>query len=193
MQCLGSFWVNAFDRLNLITPKRNPNGVVSIGEKDVHRITIHPKIPPIEFSPCSTVQTRYQLVEEFVSGYFLSHFYGNHTFMKFHGVPDSVYARDGGHNDHVSSSAQERRGGTQTQFLNFLIDPKVLFNVGVGHWDEGLGLVIIVIRNEVLHEVVREEFFELTIKLSGEGFVVTQNEGGSLRFLNHIGHGKGLS
>jgi hypothetical protein len=38
-------------------------------------------------------------------------------------------------------------------------------------------LVEIEVRDEILHPVLREEFFELAIELRAKGFVVDQNKG----------------
>jgi hypothetical protein len=69
----------------------------------------------------------------------------------------------------------------------------VLLDVLVLGRDIRLGLVVVIIGNEVLHPVFREELFELIIELVGQGLVVGNYQGGLLAFLDDIGHGVGLS
>jgi len=53
-------------------------------------------------------------------------------------------------------------------------------------------LIVIVIRDKVFHCVVRKEFFEFIVELSGEGLVGSDDEGGAIDPSNDVGHGKGL-
>ena len=57
----------------------------------------------------------------------------------------------------------------------------------------GLGLVVVVVGDEVLDRVVREEFAELAVELRGEGLVVRQHHGRALHALDHRRCGHGLS
>ena len=54
----------------------------------------------------------------------------------------------------------------------------VFFDVDVAARDVGLGLVVVVVGDEVVDGVVWEERFELFVELGGEGFVVGEDEGG---------------
>ena len=54
-------------------------------------------------------------------------------------------------------------------------------------------MVIVVVADEVLHEVVGEEFLELAVELSGEGFVVAQDQGGPSGLRDDVGHREGLA
>ena len=57
----------------------------------------------------------------------------------------------------------------------------------------GLGLVVVVVGDEVLDRVVREELAELAVELRGERLVVRQHHGGALHALDHVGDGEGLA
>ena len=59
--------------------------------------------------------------------------------------------------------------------------------------DIGLGLVVVVVGDEVLHRVVGEELLELGAQLGGQGLVVGQHQGGPLDRLDDLGHGEGLA
>ena len=92
--------------------------------------------------------------------------------MEFYRIANAIDATDGGDNDDISSSTQERRGRAQAKFFDFLVDGQILFYVRVGRSDVSLRLVVIIVTNEVLDEIFREEFFELTVELCGKCFVV---------------------
>ena len=79
------------------------------------------------------------------------------------------------------------------QPLDLVVDGAVLFDKGVRMGDVGLGLVIVVIGDEILHGVFREELLELAAKLGGQGLVVGQNQSGPVQPCDDIGHGKGLA
>ena len=79
------------------------------------------------------------------------------------------------------------------QFVDLLIDVRVLLDVGVGLGDVGLGLVVVVVGDEVLHLVIGEEVLELLVKLGGQGLVVGQHQSGALNSLDDVGHGEGFA
>ena len=56
-----------------------------------------------------------------------------------------------------------------------------------------LGLVVVVIRNEVFDGVLREKSLELRVELGGQGLVVCQHEGRASGVLDDVGYGEGLS
>ncbi len=62
------------------------------------------------------------------------------------------------------------------QPLDLVVDRRVLLYVGVGAGDVGLGLVVVVIGDEVLDCVAREELLELVAELRGEGLVGRDHE-----------------
>jgi hypothetical protein len=53
-----------------------------------------------------------------------------------------------------------------SQPLDLVVDRRVLLDIGVGRRDVGLGLVVVVIADEVLDRVVRKEPLELVAELS---------------------------
>ena len=80
-----------------------------------------------------------------------------------------------------------------TQTLDFFVDRGVFFDVGIGSWDVGFWLIVIVIADKIFHGVFGEKFLEFGIKLSCQGFVVCQDQGRALCLGNHLGHGVGFA
>ena len=83
--------------------------------------------------------------------------------------------RHAGDDDHVA--AREQRGGRGVaQAVDLLVDRRVLLDVEVLGRDVGLGLVVVVVGDEVLDRVVGEERAELVAQLRGERLVVREHE-----------------
>jgi hypothetical protein len=77
---------------------------------------------------------------------------------------DTVDAGHAGDDDHVVALHQ-RACRRMPHAVDLLVDGGVLFDIGVGARDIGLGLVIVVIGDEIFDRVLREETLELTIEL----------------------------
>ena len=61
--------------------------------------------------------------------------------------------------------------------VDLVVDGGVLLDVGVGRGDVGLGLVVVVVGDEVLDGVVGEELLELAVELGRQGLVVGEDQG----------------
>ena len=105
---------------------------------------------------------------------------------------EAVDARNGGHDDRVSTKQQGARGRVP-QAVDVVVDRGVLLDVEVGLRNVRLGLVVVVVRDEVLDRVVREELPELVAELRGERLVVRNHERGLLNLLDDPGHRRRLS
>ena len=77
--------------------------------------------------------------------------------------------------------------------VNLFVDLAFFLNERVRARDIGLGLVVIVIADEILDRIIGEKVFELPIKLSCQGLVMGKYDCGALCFFNHLGHGEGLA
>ena len=187
------FRINGFQLLDLVAPKMHTQRVVGVGQENVNGIALYAESAALELGTRAAVKSADQRVEEGVAAPLLSHLQRNHALVEFHRVADAVDAADGGHDDDVSPAAEQRRGGAQSELFDFLVDGEVFLDVGIGRGDVRLRLIVIVVADEVLHEVVGEEFLELAVELSGEGLVVAQNEGGPSSLCDDVGHRKGLA
>ncbi len=87
----------------------------------------------------------------------------------------AVDARHAGHDDHVAA-ADQRAGGRQPQPVDLLVDRGVLLDVDVALRNVRLGLVVVVVADEIVDRVVREELLELAVELGGQRLVVRQHE-----------------
>ena len=79
------------------------------------------------------------------------------------------------------------------QFIDLVVDFYLLLDISVGSRDIRFGLIIIVIRNEVFHAVMREKLPEFVAKLSGEGLIVRDDERGLTAPRYHVSHRESLA
>ena len=104
----------------------------------------------------------------------------------------SVNARNGRNDDNVAPFHKTVRRG-KAQFVYFLIDCRVLFDVEVARRNVGFRLVIIVVGNKIFDGVVREKSLELAVELGGKRFVVAYDERRTLHTFNDFCHRKRFS
>ena len=81
----------------------------------------------------------------------------------------------------------------QPQLVELVVDRGFLLDVNVAGGNVGFGLVIVVIRYEVLDRVVREEGLELVIELRRQRLVVGQDQRRPVHLLDDLGHGERLA
>ena len=79
------------------------------------------------------------------------------------------------------------------QPVDLLVDVRLFLDVGVGPWDVRLRLVVVVVGDEVLDRVLREELLELRRELRRQRLVVHDHQGRALLTLDDLGHGEGLA
>ena len=102
-----------------------------------------------------------------------------------------MHETDRDHDD--VAAGQQRVGRRVPQPLDLLVDRGVLLDVGVGLRDVGLGLVVVVVADEVLDGVVRQQLAELVGELGGQGLVRRHHQGRSLQPLDQPRRGRGLA
>ncbi len=105
---------------------------------------------------------------------------------------DAVDARHRGDDDDVVAFEQRARRRV-AHAVDLLVDGGFLLDIGVGARDVGLRLVVVVIGDEILDGVLREERLELAVELGGERLVGRQDQCRPLGRLDHLGHGVGLA
>ena len=70
------------------------------------------------------------------------------------------------------------------QALHVVVDGRILLDVGVRLRDVCLRLVVVVVRHEVLHRVVRQQLAQLVCQLRRQRLVRRHDQRGSLLLLN---------
>src|SRR5215207_5524387 len=77
--------------------------------------------------------------------------------------------------------------------VDLLVERRCLLDIRIGARDVGLRLVVVVVRDEVLDGVVREEALELSVELRRERLVRREDQRRALRVLDHLRHGESLA
>ncbi len=108
------------------------------------------------------------------------------------GRAEAVDAAHAGDDDDVAAQ-EERRRRRVPQPVDLVVDRRVLLDVQVLGRDVRLGLVVVVVADEVLDRVLRQELAELVAELRGEGLVVGDDERGLLGALDDVRHRERLA
>ena len=108
------------------------------------------------------------------------------------GRTQAVNARDTGDDDDVAA-LEQGPGRRQAHPIDLVVDGGFLLDVGVGRRDVGLGLVVVVVADEVLDGVVGKEALELLVELRGERLVVDHDQGRPVHPGKRLGHREGLA
>jgi hypothetical protein len=132
-----------------------------------------------------------QLAQDEVAVVLLPHLEVDHPLAPFLRGAESVDARHRGDDDHVPA-CEERRGGGEPETRDVVVLGRVLLDVQVGLGHVRLGLVVVVVGDEILDRVVREELAELVAELRGERLVVRDDQRRLLDLLDDPGHRRRL-
>src|SRR5690625_7758921 len=103
---------------------------------------------------------------------------GYEVFRIYH----TIYAGNRCDNDHIPATREERRSGSESQFVNFFVDRKIFFDIGVGSSDVCFWLIIVIVRNKILDRIIWKKLPEFAIQLSGQGFIVSDDQRGLIDF-----------
>ena len=105
---------------------------------------------------------------------------------------NAIDTRDRCDNDHIASREQ-RCGRLMSQHLNLFVNRGVFLDICIALRHIRLGLIVVVVRDEVDHSVVGKELFELARKLSGERFIRSHDQRRLSQGLNSLCHREGLA
>ena len=167
-------------------------GFVHVGRVNLDHIAAHAEFAAGEGDVVAFVEQVDEAAEELLAGQVGPGLEGQEHFAVVLRRAQSIDARDAGHDEDVAAG-EERAGGGEAEAFDLLVDGGVLFDVGVGARDVGLGLVVVEIADEILDGVFGEELFEFGVELGGEGFVVRDDEGRAVEVADDIGRGEGFA
>ena len=113
---------------------------------------------------------------------------GQDHLVVFARITDTVNGRHRGHNHHIAPLHQ-RLGARQAHLLDMLVDRRVLFDEQIALRHVSLGLIVIVVTDEIFDRVLREKFAEFRVQLGRQGFVRREHDGRTPGARDHVGHG----
>ncbi len=150
-----------------------------------------PKTAPLEVDVIAVVLNLDQVVQHRVAFDLLANVEGKDAVLVLVRITKTEDTGDRGHHDHVVT-LQERGRGRVPQLIDLIVDGGILFNVGITGWYIGLRLVVIIVRNEIFHRIIREELLHFAIQLPRQGLVVGKDQGRFIHVSNHVGDREGL-
>ncbi len=178
--------------LDLVAEELHPNGELLVDREDLESVPAHPEGATGERHVVAGVLDVDEAAEHGVTVVLLPHPQPDHAVDVLLGGAQTVDAGHGRDHDRVAPGEQ-RVGGRVPQPLDLLVDRGVLLDVGVGLGDVGLGLVVVVVGDEVLDGVVGKQLAQLVGELRGQRLVGLEDQDGALQLLGHPGHGRGLA
>ena len=180
--------VDVRNAVDLVAEELHAYGVVGgIGRKNVDRVAADAEHVALEGDVVALIADVDELAHELLRVALLAGTQGDDHVGIVDRVAEAVDARHGRDDDHVPPLEQARRGRV-AQALDLIVDGGVLFDERVRMRDVRLRLVVVVVRDEILHGVVREKLLELAAQLRRENFVVREHERRPLHTLDDLGH-----
>ena len=184
--------VDLRDALHRVTPEFDADGLLVVRREDLDRVPPHAERAALEGDVVAPVLHGYERLEQLVATALLPDGRGHEAPAVHLRVAQAVDRGHARNDDHVVALHQARRG-PQPQPVDVVVDRGVLGDVGVRLGDVRLGLVIVVIGDEELDRVLREESLQLPVQLCGEGLVVGQHQGRAVEVGEDVRHGERLA
>ena len=192
VQDLAGQRVEVLDRLDLVAEQLDPVRGLGVSGHDLEHLSPRAEGAAAEVGVVAAVLHRDELAEDLLAVDPVADLEQLHLVAVELRRADPVDARDGGDDDHVLAGEQ-RCGRRVAQAVDLVVDRGVLLDVEVLRRHVGLGLVVVVVADEVLDRVVREELAELVAELRRERLVVRDDECRALNALDRRRHREGLA
>ena len=178
--------------LDLVAEELHPHGVLLVDREDLEGVAPDPEGAAGEGEVVAGVLDLHEPAQHAVAVHLLADLEAQHPVDVLLRGAEAVDAGDRRDHDDVATGEQ-RVGRRVPQPLDLLVDRGVLLDVGVRLRDVGLGLVVVVVGDEVLDRVVREEHPQLVGELGGEGLVRLHHQHRPLQLLGHPGDRRRLA
>ena len=156
--------------LDLVAEELDPHGELLIHREHLEGVAAHPERPAAAGEVVPRVLDADQPPQQGVPLDLLADAELDHPGDVLLRGAQAVDRGHGGHHDHVPPG-QQGVGGRVPESLDLLVEGGVLLDVGVGLRNVRLGLVVVVVGDEVLHRVLREELPQLVGELGGQRLV----------------------
>jgi len=185
--------VEQLQRLDLVVEQLDADGQLRVfGREDVDGVAAHAELATREILLVAGVLHAHQLRDHVALADLVAHPQRHHHLVVALGFADAVDGRHRGHDHHVAP-LQQALGAAQAHLLDVLVDGAVLLDEQVALRHIGLGLVIVVVADEVLDRVFGKELAEFAVELGRQRLVGREHDGRAPQAGDHVGHGEGLA
>ena len=185
--------VEELQRLDLVVEQRDAHRVLGVlGRKDVEHVAAHAERAAPEVDLVARVLHLGQPLDRVALGELVALLHVQDHAVVLGRVADAVDRRDR-RDDHAVRALEDRLRRRQPHLLDVLVDRAVLLDVEVARRNVRLGLVVVVVRDEVLDRVVREELAELGVELRGERLVRREHQRRPAGARDDVGHRERLA
>ena len=158
------------DGLDLVAEELDPHGGLVVGGVHLERVAPHPELAAHQVGVVAVVVHVDQLPQDLALVVLLPHLQVEQVLAVLVRRAQAVDAGHRGNDDDVAPGEQRRCGGV-TESVDLVVDGQVLLDVRVAGRHVRLGLVVVVVADEVLDLVVGEELPELRGQLRGQRLV----------------------
>ena len=184
--------VELHDALDVVTEELDAHGHVLVCRHDLQRVAAHAEARPGEVVVVALVLHLDEAARQLLPVQPLAPRDALHEREILGGRAQAVDARDGGDDEHVPPRHQRARRRV-AELVDLVVDVRFLLDIRVGRGDVRLRLVVVVVGDEVLDGVLREEIAELLRQLGRERLVGRDDERRLLDGLDGLGHGVRLA
>ncbi len=181
------------DRLDLVAEQADaPGAVFLVGREEFDEVAAHAEGAAREIALVALVLQGHQIGDELALLDPLADLHRERHRRIGLDRADTVDAGDRGDDDDVVALEQRARRRV-AHAVDLLVDRAFLLDIGVRARHVGLGLVVVVVGDEVFDRVVGEEALELAVELRRQRLVGREDQGRALRLLDDLRHGEGLA
>ena len=184
--------VQVVQRLDLVAEELDAHREFLVGRDDLDGVAAHPERAPGERHVVAGVLHVDQQPQQRVARHLVADLQLDRAVQVGLRGAEAVDARHRRHHHHIAPRQQARRRRVP-QPLDVVVDRAVLLDVGVGLRDVRLGLVIVVVRDEIFNRVVRQHLPQLVGELRGQRLVRRHHQGGPLQPLDQPGRRRRLA
>ena len=163
-----------------------------LGGKDVDGVAAHAEGTAAELDLVALVLHADQLRDHVALAHLVAGAQRHHHLVVVGRVADAVDGAHAGHDDDVAP-LEQALGGRKSHLLDVFVDGAVLLDEQVALRHVGLGLVVVVVADEILDRVLREELAELAVQLRRQRLVGREDDGRPSQARDDVGHREGLA
>ena len=185
--------VEQHQRLHLVVEQLDAHRQLRVlSRKHVDGVAAHAEFAARKLHVVALVLHAHQLGDHVALAKLVAHAQRHHHLVVALGLANAIDGRNSGDDDNVCA-LQQAFGTAQPHLLDVLIDGAVFFNEQIALRHVGLGLVVVVVADEILHRVFRKKLAELAVQLRRQRLVGRKHDGRAAHAGDHVGHREGFA